>query len=131
MSETAAVAQRLYDAIAARDPQAILAALHDDFVGEVSHGMPLGVGGRHDGRHAMLRDVWWKIFASYEAHVEPERYLPCGEHEVVVLGHYRGSERASGRPLDAAFAHVITVRDGRIASLRQITDTRRWPVPLP
>jgi ketosteroid isomerase-like protein len=37
-----------------------------------------------------------------------------------------GAARASGRPLDAAFAHVLTIRDGRVASLEQITDTQRW-----
>jgi ketosteroid isomerase-like protein len=127
VSDDVSVVRRLYEAMAARDPHEILATMNERFVGTVSDGMPLGVGGRHEGRTAMLRDVWGKIFASYDVRVEPERFLPCGKHEVVVLGHYRGSERASGRALDAAFAHVISVRDGRVDSLRQITDTRRWP----
>jgi ketosteroid isomerase-like protein len=32
----------------------------------------------------------------------------------------------TGRPLDAAFAHVLSIRNGRVASLVQITDTQRW-----
>ena len=47
---SAATASRLYEAINARDPKAILSSLSDDFVGELSRGMPLGVGGRHAGR---------------------------------------------------------------------------------
>jgi uncharacterized protein len=45
---------------------------------------------------------------------------------VVAVGHYRGTVRASGRPVEASFAHVLTIRDGRIARLDQITDTGSW-----
>lgn len=127
MSDPVEAARRLYENIAARDPTAILATMHEDLVGVLSDGMPSGVGGSHEGREAMLSKVWGPVFASYEVRIEPERYLRCGPDEVVVLGHYRGTDRATGAPLDAAFAHIITARDGRVASLRQITDTRRWP----
>lgn len=126
MTDQLEAARRLYDAFAARDGQAILAALDDDFVGTVSAGMPLDVGGRHDGAVAMLRDVWGPIFLAYEMRVEAERYYPSGDDHVIAVGHYRGNERTSGRPVDAAFAHVLTVRDGRISALDQITDTARW-----
>jgi 2-(1,2-epoxy-1,2-dihydrophenyl)acetyl-CoA isomerase len=120
-------AHRLYDAIAAHDRDAILDALDPAFVGEASDGMPLGVGGRHEGGEAMLREVWGPILRAYDVRVDAEQYLPCADAHVVVVGRYRGTERATGRPLDAAFAHVLTVRDDRVASLRQITDTRAWP----
>lgn len=126
MTQVTMTARRLYDALSARDGDAILSALSDDFVGEVSAGMPLAVGGRHEGPDAMLRDVWGRIFAAYDMHVEVERYLPSGDDAVVVLGAYRGTERATGRPVDARFAHILSVRDDRVTALRQITDTRRW-----
>lgn len=119
-------AQRLYDAFAARDPQAILASLHPEFVGEVSAGMPLGVGGRHEGPEAMLRDVWAQVFAHYEMSVEAEELLPCGGDRVVAIGHYRGTERESGHEVDASFAHVLVISDDRIVALHQITDTANW-----
>lgn len=95
----------------------------EDFVGEVSEGMPLAVGGRHEGPEAMLREVWGAVFAAYDVSVDAERYLPCGESTVVALGRYRGVERATGRPLDARFAHVLAIREGRVSRLEQITDT--------
>jgi SnoaL-like domain len=90
VSDEVSVARRLYEAMAARDPHEILATMNERFVGTVSD-----VGRRRSprGRTAMLRDVWGKIFASYDVRVVPQRFLPCGKHEVVVLGHYRGSER--------------------------------------
>lgn len=119
-------ASRLYDAINARDPEAILRSLTKDFVGEVSAGMPLGVGGRHEGPEAMLGDVWARVFAVYDLSLEVERYLEAEDGWVVVLGSYVGVERASGRAVKARFAHVLSVREDGIASLEQITDTRRW-----
>jgi uncharacterized protein len=126
MSELTDAARRLYDAFAARDPAAILDALHEDFVGEVSAGMPLGVGGRHDGPRAMLEHVWGPVFAHFEMSVEAEELLSSGDDRVTAVGRYRGVERETGRRVDAVFAHVLTVRDGRIAALKQVTDTRSW-----
>ncbi len=116
----------LYDAFAERDPAALLAAMDEDFVGEVSEGMPLGVGGRHEGREAMLRNCWGIVFAAYDMRVEPEEVLPVGDDRVVVLGHYRGVHRESGAEVDAAFAHVLTVKNDVVSHLQQITDTARW-----
>ena len=49
--------------------------------------------------------------------------------QVVVLGTYRGSARETDERVDAAFAHVITVKNGQITALQQITDTARWHIP--
>ena len=121
-----APARRLYAAFAARDPAAILAALHPEFVGTVSAGMPLEAGGRHDGPEAMLTEVWGPVFGAYDVRVEPDAYLTAQDDQVVVLGHYRGTARATDAPLDARFAHVLTLREDRVAALEQITDTARW-----
>ena len=129
MSSPVAVAQRLYAAFAGTDGQALFDLLTDDFVGTVSAGMPHGVGGDHEGPAEMITDVWGRIASLYDMHVEPVEYLPVDDERVVVLGRYRGQARDGGSAVDAAFAHVITTRGDRIASLRQITDTARWNMP--
>ena len=83
-------ARRLYAAINAHDPAAILASLTDDFVGEVSAGMPLGVGGRHEGPRTMLERVWGRVFSAYDLRVEPETYLVVTDGSLVILGSYVG-----------------------------------------
>lgn len=123
-----AVARRLYDGFDARDPKAIRESMADDFVGQVSAGMPLGVGGRHEGPDAMLNDCWLPVFAAYDVRLDVDRYLPNGDDVVIAIGHYRGTERASERPFEARFAHVLVVRPDGISALEQITDTRRWVV---
>jgi uncharacterized protein len=129
MTNQTAAAKRLYEAFAARDVVALRDALADDFVGRVSDGMPLGVGGEHRGPEAMIRGVWIKVLASYEIEVEAETFYTSGDDHVVAVGHYRGTVRATGQPIEASFAHVLTIRDGRIARLHQITDTGSWVPP--
>ena len=126
MTDQIAAARRLYEAFDSRDLEALRDALADDFVGQVSEGMPLGVGGEHFGPEAMIRDVWSKVLATYELRVDAQHFYPSGDDHVVAVGHYRGSVRASGQLIEASFAHVLTIRDGRIARLHQITDTGSW-----
>jgi uncharacterized protein len=126
ISDQVRAAQRLYDAMAAHDGRALLQAMHEQFRGTVSEGMPLAVGGRHEGPERMLLDVWAKVFQAYEVVPEVTRYVETGGQDLVAIGRYVGTARGTGRPLDAAFAHVLSIRDGRVASLDQITDTQRW-----
>lgn len=124
-------ARALYAGFADRDPAAILAALHPEFTGHVSAGMPLGVGGRHDGPSTMLREVWMPVAAAYDLVPEADELLPCDAGRVVAVGGYRGAARGTLAPIDAAFAHLLRIRDGRVAELVQITDTASWPAPGP
>src|SRR5271165_6194846 len=91
-----------------------------------SLGMPGGVGGTHAGPAAMLTEVWTPIARRFAARPVPERFLSCDGGEMVVLGHYRGQPPGSGHPFVAPCAHELAFRDGRIAELRQITDTQQW-----
>ena len=129
MPTPTAVAQRLYDAFAGTDGQALFDLLTDDFVGTVSTGMPHGVGGDHQGRIDMIADVWGRIASLYDMHVDPVEYLPVDDARVVGHGRYWGPARDGGSSVDAAFAHVITTRGDRVAALQQITDTARWTIP--
>ena len=132
MSTPTAVAQRLYDAMAHADGNALFQLLTDDFVGTVSTGMPHGVGGDHHGAADMITGVWARIASVYDMHVDPHDYLPVDDERVVVLGRYWGPARDGDSAVDAAFAHIITTRGDRIAALQQITDTARWSIePTP
>ena len=120
-------AQQLYRALAAGDRAALSELLHPESVGHATDGLPLGMGGRHDGPEAMQRDLWWMIGRHYKAEAEPEEFRLLDDDRLFVAGHYRGEGRASGRRLDAAFIHLIAFADdGRIGSLHQLTDSAAW-----
>src|ERR1700737_5364645 len=120
-------AQQLYRALAAGDRVALSTLLHPNFVGHATDGLPLDMGGRHDGPEAMRRDVWWTIGRHYKVEVQPKEFRLLDDGRLFVAGYYRGEGRTSGRRLDAAFIHLIAfAADGRIASLQQLTDSAAW-----
>lgn len=121
-----AAARRLYDAFAARDGQALFEALTPTFRGVVSEGMPLGAGGVHHGASAMLTGCWGPVFGALDIGPVPDEYLPTADGRVVVVGRYRGQVRETGRPVEAAFVHLLRFEDGRVSELVQVTDTQRW-----
>ena len=123
------LAQRLYEAFARFDAPALLELLSNDFVGTVSDGMPHAVGGTHHGPRDMVAHVWGRIATLYDIRLEPLEYLAVVDERVVVIGRYLGIARDGRSSVNAAFAHVITTKDGRITALRQITDTRAWERP--
>jgi 2-(1,2-epoxy-1,2-dihydrophenyl)acetyl-CoA isomerase len=120
-------AQQLYRALAAGDRAALSTLLHPEFVGHATDGLPLDMGGRHEGAEAMQRNLWWTIGRHYKVEAQPEEIRLLDDGRLFVAGHYRGEARKSGRRLDAAFIHLIAFADdGRIASLHQLTDSAAW-----
>lgn len=126
-AEQLAVTQRLYQALNAHDPGAILAVLDPHFVGVVSDGIPVG-GGRHEGAETMLRACWAKVFEAFDVNMVVDEHLVVDEDRVVVTGRYVGTERATGRLVDAVLAHVLRLAGNRISELVQYADTARWEV---
>ena len=45
---------------------------------------------------------------------------------VVVLGNYRWTVRKTGKPADADFVHVFTLKDGKVTAFREFTDTAQF-----
>ena len=60
------------------------------------------------------RNGWGAIAQHFEARAEPDRFLDLADGRLLVTGHYRGRGKQGGAILDAAFAHLITVDQGRI-----------------
>lgn len=121
---------RLYAALREGDRDGLFALLDDGFVGELSPGMPLGLGGRRAGAAAMGRDGWGAIGRAFAAAPEEDERVACADGRLLVVGVYRGSARSTGRPLEATFTHLWTARDGRLVHLRQTTDTAAWVAAL-
>jgi 2-(1,2-epoxy-1,2-dihydrophenyl)acetyl-CoA isomerase len=124
--KSADLARAFYTALAAGDRDQLDALLHPEFSGSTAEGMPFGIGGRHDSPAGMRRNAWGTIARHFEARAEPDRFLDLADGGLLVTGRYRGRGRQGGATLDAAFAHLMTIDQGRIRSLEQYTDTARW-----
>src|SRR5512147_2104125 len=113
------LARALYAALSASDRAQLDALLHPQFTGRTAEGMPFGIGGDHDSPTAMRRNGWGAIARHFEAHAEAEKFLDLADGRLLVTGRYRGRGKQGGAPLDAAFAHLIAIDQGRIKSLEQ------------
>jgi 2-(1,2-epoxy-1,2-dihydrophenyl)acetyl-CoA isomerase len=116
---------RVYPAISTGDRATLEQLLAPGFVASVTEGMPVG-GGTHEGAQAMIDDGWWAIGKRFAVKAEPREVIACADGRTLVLGRYRGRERATGHEVDAAFSHLWSSRNGQLTALIQITDTARW-----
>jgi uncharacterized protein len=113
--------QTLYDAFARRDADAIRGLFHPRIEWVQNDGFPNG--GRHVGADIVLNDVFARFRTDWSAwQALVTEWVDAGD-TVVALGEYRGTHKATGRSMSAAFAHVYDVRDGRVTRFRQYTDT--------
>ena len=130
LSSSTLVAQRLYEALGTGDAAAIDELLAPDFVGRTTAGLPLGLGGTYLGPQSMRDAFWWRIGEHFRLRAEPEAFEQLGEDGLHVTGTYRGTGRATGRAIEAAFVHVLTFDGDQISALTQLTDTAPWHAAL-
>lgn len=126
MTDLADPIEELYVALAAGDASKIDALLAPSFVGILPAGLPSPIGGVHRGPQAMRDSAWWEIGRLFRVEAQPEEWLEIGGRRLLVLGTYRGTARASSRPLEAPFAHLWELEDRQVVGLRHFTDTALW-----
>ncbi len=120
------VVRAFYDASAQRDLERLRSLLDPAVVVEAPTGQAV-VGGRHDGGQAALRDLWGRLTEHWEGLRAVVEHLDAvDDRHVLARGAYRGTSRETGRTLDAHFAHVWTVRGGRVEHLQIYSDTAIW-----
>ena len=116
------VVRGIYDAFGSGDMNRV-ATLIAECDWEEAEGMP------YAGRYRGAEEVFQNVFARIAADVEnfsarPDEIIPAGDDRVLALGRYAGAG-CSGK-VDVAFAHVWTVRDGKIVSFVQYADTHKY-----
>lgn len=125
-ADTKRVVEAVYAALSAGDRAALEALVADDVVVTATAGLPLGLGGVHEGRDAAVDGFWWRIGRDYLAQAVPGEVDLLEGGRVLVRGRYDGAGRRSGAMLDAAFVHLWTLRSGQVVALAHLTDSARW-----
>lgn len=120
------IAEHWYRALTVGDRDALARVLHPTFEAHVTSGMPLGLGGVYVGPDEARRRFWGVIARHYRARAVPETFETLPDGRMLVSGRYIGTAIASGKPLDAAFTHLLRFQDNQIIRLDQLTDSGRW-----
>lgn len=116
------VVRSLYEAFASGDMDRVASAIARTEWHE-AEGMPYG--GRYRGADEVFENVFSRIAADVEGFsARPDELMAAGDERVLAVGRYRGKGRHG--ELDAAFAHLWTVRDGEIVAFVQYADTHKF-----
>lgn len=110
-----------FAAVGRGDRQALMALCAED-IEWIIPGQDWPLAGTHRG-HAGLAEVLRKASALEISSPAPSEYVAQGDR-VMVVGYARGKVKATGKTFDDHWVFAITVRDGRLANIREYVDTQ-------
>ena len=126
MGRHAEIVRGIYEALAKGDVPGVLASFDAKIQWREAENFLYADGNPYAGPQAVAQGVFQRLVSDVEGFaVVPERYIE-GADTVVVEGRYRGTMKATGRGVDAQFAHVWQLRDGKVIRFQQYTDTKQW-----
>jgi ketosteroid isomerase-like protein len=114
--------QERYAAFERGDVQRALDLAHDDILWQGTTVENVPGAGEHRGKEAIGRMIaaipehWEELHLSADQFVEED-------DTVVVLGHLVAKAKATGKPVQVPFAHVITFEEGKVRRMTSLTDT--------
>lgn len=118
-----AVVEALYAAFARGDMAAAMAGMAPDIVWTEAENYPYADRNPYVGPEAVLHGVFARIGADWDGFtVTSHERIDAGD-TVVSLGRYSGVCKATGKAMDAQFAHVFRVKNGKVAAFQQYADT--------
>jgi uncharacterized protein len=120
--ESAKVVEQVYGHFKSGDIQSLLNLMLDDVEWELPNIENVPFAGKCHGYEEVGK--FFKSLADTEEvlHFEPEEFIAQGD-KVVALGHYRWRVKSTGREWEADWAHVFTIRDGKVSKMHEYTDT--------
>src|ERR1700678_2982414 len=104
-------------------PAALIAALAPDVEWTEAAGFPYG--GTYRGIDEIVKNVFARLGSEWEGFkADVENFHDAGD-TIIATGFYLGTYRKTSRPMKASFAHVFTLKDGRIVRFIQFVDSRK------
>ena len=116
------VVQRTYEAVNRGDIRAVLDLLTDDVEWTLQGPSAISFAGTRHGREGAA-EFFALVGDTLEFNqFEPRRFVAQGD-SVVVEGYEDSVVKPTGRTLRQEWAHIYTLRDGKIAKFRAFEDT--------
>ena len=117
------VVQELYRMALDGHEEAIAQLVTPDIVWEILESFPHG--GIYTGSQAVFGRFLPKLRADFhDWKAQPDEFVDAGD-TIVALGHYSGTLQTNGVHIVAPFCHIWTLKNGKIARLRQCADTAK------
>jgi ketosteroid isomerase-like protein len=110
-----------FAAIGTGDKQRLLALTAED-IEWIIPGKDWPLAGTRRG-HAGLADLLETASKTMETSTEPREFVAQGDR-VLVVGFARGKVKATNKAFEDDWIFAITVRDGKLTSIREYVDTQ-------
>jgi len=115
------IVKDFFAAMGGSDRQGLLALCAEDFEWIIP-GKDWPLAGTYRG-HAGLENLLQKASETVETSTEPSEYVAQGDR-VLVVGVATGKIKATNKPFKDDWVFDITVRDGKVAKIREYIDTQ-------
>ena len=113
-----------YKAFAAGNVEAAIANWSDDIVWEECSSFPFVKGdGKYVGKQAIVENIFANIPQYYDNFsIEISDFVDGGDR-IVMVGHYTGTWKATGKKFKANATHTWTFKNGKATHFFQAVDT--------
>jgi ketosteroid isomerase-like protein len=91
-----------------------------------AEGFAYADGNPYIGPDAVLTGVFGRLMSEWDGFAATPREFLATPDGVVALGRYTATNKMTRQPVDAQFAHVWRVRDGKVRGFQQFTDTAQF-----
>lgn len=120
--ENIGIVQQIYNDFKTGNIPGLLSRLADDVTWKLPEMEGVPFGGKRAGRDA-VGEFFALVGANQEPlQFEPREFVAQGD-KVVSLGFYEWRVKPTGREFSGDFAHVFTIRNGKVSDFREYTDT--------
>jgi len=115
--------RNLYAAFARGDGPAALSSMDSTIVWNEAENFPYADRNPYVGPAAVAEGVFFRLATEWDDfQAVPAEFFDAGD-TIVVTGRYRAMYKTTQASLNAQFAHVWSVRGGKIVGFQQYTDT--------
>jgi ketosteroid isomerase-like protein len=126
VSRSVDIVNGIYEAFGRGDVAAVLGAFDSAIDWREADNFLYADGNPYIGPQRVAEGVFQRIVADADGFTLQLNNIIDGGDTVVTEGRYRATMKKTGTPVDAQFAHVWQLRDGKVVRFQQYTDTRQW-----
>ena len=124
--ETVQLIRGMYDAFGTGDVATVLGQMDQSIEWREAENFMYADRNPYVGPQAILEGVFMRLGSEWAPFtITPEEWLDAG-NQIVVLGTYHATHKATGREVRAQFAHVWAVKGQRVVRFQQYTDTKQF-----
>jgi len=125
-SDNASLVRSMYDAFANGDVPGVLKCLDENVEWNEAENFPYADGNPYIGHDAVVEGVFARIGAEWEYwNLVDIKVHEMYDNMVLATGRYNAKNKKSGKKINAQFAHVWSLKDGKATSFQQYADTRQ------